>query len=78
MKETPPEHLETLLHCEGNCVLAQVAQRGKGVSTLGDIQKSSGKFALGASTLAHDFRGPFQLNHFVVFTSPCPLLIPAK
>ena len=35
------EHQETL-YCEGGWVLAQVAQRGGGVSILGDIQKSSG------------------------------------
>jgi len=38
----PSEHQETLFCCVGDQALAQVAQRGFGVSHLGDIQKLSG------------------------------------
>jgi len=41
-QEVPSEHEETLFYCEGHRALAQVAQRGCGVSHLGDVQKPSG------------------------------------
>jgi len=50
-QEVPSEHQETVLTCESDRPLAEVAQGGCGVSTLGDIQKSSrhslGHLALG-------------------------------
>ena len=39
------KHQETLFHCKGDQALAQVAERGCGISTLGDIQKLSGHSA---------------------------------
>ena len=42
-QEAPSEHQETLFHCEGGRVLAQVAQIGCGVSIFRDIQKLSGR-----------------------------------
>ena len=41
-QEAPSEHEEKILYCEGNQAPEQVAQRGYGVSILGDIQKLSG------------------------------------
>ena len=51
-QEAPPEHQETFFYCEGGQALEQVAQRGCGVSILGEVQKltgrSPGQMALGA------------------------------
>jgi len=41
-QEGPSKHQETLLHCEGDQALAQVAQGDCGASILGDIQKLPG------------------------------------
>lgn len=38
MQENPFKHQKNVIHCEGDQTLAQVAQRGCGVSVLGDTQ----------------------------------------
>ena len=51
MQEAPSEHQKTLFHREVDGALAQAAQKGGGVSILGEIQKppghSAGQVALG-------------------------------
>jgi len=46
--EIPSQDQETLFHCEGDRAQVQVAQRGCGVSMLGDTQKLSGCTVLGS------------------------------
>lgn len=41
-REAPSEHQETFYHCKGDQALAQVSQRGCGVSLVGDAKKLSG------------------------------------
>ena len=41
-QEALSEHQEALSYCDGDQALEQVAQRGCGISILGDTQKLSG------------------------------------
>lgn len=78
-QEVPSEHQETLLYCDGNWALEQVAKKDCGVSILRDTQKLSrhgaGQPALGdpawAEVLVDQMtsRGPCQPQPFCDFVS---------
>lgn len=40
-QEVPPKHKEEFLSCEGDGALGQIAHRGCGICSSGDIQKPS-------------------------------------
>jgi len=70
-QQAPSKHQETLLQSEGDWALAWVAQRGGGVSILGDIQKlpgdGPGQWAVAGPAWAEGMdkmpsRGPFETH----------------
>jgi len=77
-QEVPSEHQKTVLNCEGQGALAQVAQGGCGVSVVGDTQKlprhSPGQLALGLPVCTGGLdqmtsRSPFQPQLFWDFVN---------